>query len=158
MISTQTLQFYPLFSRLNAEMLTIVSKLCREVSINKDEWLFEEGGEATHIYLIKEGSLSLTLELPIKDGGEQNNQRSSPMKNRELLGWSAVVGTGLYKFGAIANEPSTLIQIDGDKLKEFMADHPEYGYHILYTIAEVIGERLEFKSIQLLSLAETLGL
>lgn len=158
MISPQTLQFYPLFSRLSGEMLTIVSKLCQEISIERDEWLFEEGSEATDIYLIKEGSLSLTLELPIKDGGEQNNQRSSPMKNGELLGWSAVVGSGLYKFGAIANESSKLIQMDGDKLKEFMTGHPEYGYHILYTIAEVIGERLEFKSIQLLSLAETLGL
>ena len=157
MISPQTLQFYPLFSRLNAEMLNIVTQFCNEISIDRDEWLFEEGSEAIQLDLIKAGSLALTLHLPQKEGGE-HIQRSSAMKRGELLGWSAVVGSGLYKFGAIANEPSTLIKIDGSKLKAFMADHPEYGYPMLKTIAEVIGERLEFKSIQLLSLAETLGL
>lgn len=157
MVSIETLKFFPLLNRLSEEHLIELAQMSKRISIDTDEWLLEEGDDADWLYLLMEGSISLTLGLPQSDGG-MHHQRGEPMNKGELVGWSSVVGAGSYKFGAMANEPSTLIRLDGEVLRQFIVDNPEAGVHILYKIAEVIGERLEFKCTQVLSLDEKMTL
>ena len=126
MISIQALQFFPLLNHLSTEHLNQISKICNKVSLDADDWLLEEGGDAANLYLLTEGSISLTLSLPLEEGGE-HLQRSSPLKPGDLIGWSAVIGHDTYKFGAIANEASTLIRIDDSQLRQFIVDYPESG-------------------------------
>ncbi|MFN2145103.1 MAG: Crp/Fnr family transcriptional regulator [Anaerolineales bacterium] len=153
MISVQTLQFYPLFSSLTPEVLEKVSRISRMVTLEPREYLFEEGQTARHLYLVDSGSISLNLKVPNRDGIEFV-QEMDPMKRGEMVGWSAIVGTGDYKFGVVANTNALLIEIDGAGLKQIMKDHPRQGYDMLYKIADVIRERLEMKCMQLLSMVE----
>lgn len=153
MISVQTLKFYPLFSTLSPEVLEKVSKISHMVYLEPGEYLFEEGQTAEHLYLVDSGSISLNLKVPNKEGVEFV-QEMDPMKKGELVGWSAIIGPGDYKFGVVANTIAMLIEVDGSSLKKIMKDHPEEGYDLLYKIADVIRERLEMKCMQLLSMVE----
>jgi CRP-like cAMP-binding protein len=153
MISVQTLQFYPLFASLTPEVLEKISKISRMVYLEPREYLFEEGQTAEHLYLVDSGSISLNLKVPNREGVEFV-QEMDPMKRGEMVGWSAVVGPGDYKFGVVANTAAILIEVDGAELKQIMKDHPRQGYKILYKIADVIRERLEMKCMQLLSMVE----
>lgn len=155
MISIQTLQFFPLLNHLDHQRLNIAARFCNEVHKLTNEWLFEEGEEAEYLYLLKEGSVSLTLSIPQREGGE-NVQRSSSLDKGAMLGWSAIIEPHIYKFGAVANKPTTLIQIDGYQMKQFIVDYPDSGIYILYKISQVIAERLEFSCIQLLSINESI--
>ena len=152
MISNQTLRFFPLFSTLPDEIIEKVSRISHLVQIEPGEYLFEEDDPAHYLYLVQKGSISLNLAVPNK-AGDTFVMEMDPMKKGELVGWSAIVGPGEYKFGVIANTPTNLIQIDGSELKQIMHDYPEIGYQILYKIADVIRERLEMKCMQLLSMA-----
>lgn len=153
MISVQTLQFYPLFSSLSPEVLEKISKISHIINLEQGDYLFEEGDTAEYLYLVDSGSISLNLKVPNRDGVEFV-QEMDPMKRGEMVGWSAIVGPGDYKFGVVANTASMLIEVDGAGLKQIMKDHPMQGYDILYRIADVIRERLEMKCMQLLSLVD----
>jgi CRP-like cAMP-binding protein len=152
MISTQTLQFFPLFVNLPTELLEKISHNSHEVKLQPAEYLFEEGEEAKYLYLVKTGSVSLTLKVPDVHGKEFIREMD-PMKKGELIGWSSIIGDGYYYFGVVANTPVSLVRVDAKTLKQMMQDHPKEGYQILYQIADVIRDRLEMKCMQLLSLA-----
>lgn len=151
MISIQSLQFFPLFAKLPTHLIEQISKHSHEVKLRTGEFLFEEGEEAKYLYVVKKGSVSLTLKLPDKTGIEFDREMD-PMNKGELLGWSSIIGPGYYYFGVVANTPVSLIRIDAKILKQLMHDHPKEGYMILYEIADVIRDRLEMKCIQLLSM------
>ncbi len=72
------------------------------VYLEPREYLFEEGQTAKNLYLVDSGSISLNLKVPNRDGIEFV-QEMDPMKRGEMVGWSAVVGPGDYKFGVVAN-------------------------------------------------------
>ena len=151
MISTQSLQFFPIFSKLPLNLIEQISKHSHEVKLQPGEYLFEEGQEAIYLYVIKTGSVSLTLKFPDTTGVEFDRELD-PINKGELLGWSSIIGPGYYYFGVVANTPVSLIQVDGKVLKQLIHDHPQEGCMILYEIADVIRDRLEMKSIQLLSI------
>jgi hypothetical protein len=48
---------------------------------------------------------------------------------------------------------TTLLEIDGKALRQLFDDNPEYGYPFMKNIAEEISDRLEYKIIQVLSMA-----
>ncbi len=151
MISAQSLQFFPLFAKLPPHLIEQISKHSHEVKLQAGEYLFEEGQKAKYFYVVKTGSVSLTLKFPDKTGIEFDRELD-PMNRGELLGWSSIIGPGYYYFGVVANTPVSLIRIDAKILKQLMHDHPKEGYMILYEIADVIRDRLEMKCIQLLSM------
>ncbi|MBN2045958.1 MAG: cyclic nucleotide-binding domain-containing protein [Anaerolineales bacterium] len=153
MISVQTLKFYPLFSSLSPEVLEKISKISHIVYLEPGDVLFEEGQTAEYLYVVDSGSISLNLKVPNREGVEFV-QEMDPMKKGEMVGWSAVVGPGDYKFGVVANTAAMLIRVNGAGLKKIMNEHIEDGYQLLYKIADVIRERLEMKCMQLLSMVE----
>jgi hypothetical protein len=58
----------------------------------------------------------------------------------------------IYTFGARAEENSRLIALTAEPLRELLDDNPGFGYYLLKNLAEVIGDRLTGKCVQLLSL------
>jgi CRP-like cAMP-binding protein len=57
-----------------------------------------------------------------------------------------------YKVGARAVKESRLLVIDAIPLRQLLDDNPEYGYHFLRQIAEVVSERFMLVNIQIMSL------
>lgn len=153
MISPQILQSYPLFSGQSEVMLKKIAMLGSEIIVDEDDWIFEQDQSADHFYIIREGGVSLTMNYPGSDGTEQSEGMSS-LGAGEIIGWSALQGPKTYVFGAQAVEETTLIRFQGGKLMQLFGVDPEYGYPFIKHISEVIGERLEFKCIQLLSLEQ----
>lgn len=156
MVTVELLRRYPLFARQSYYMLDEIAMISEEVEVKKGEWLFHEDEEATKFYLILEGKVALTMYLFIKGEGQQL-QTTSPLEKAEIVGWSALVKPYKYTMGAIAEENSRILAIDAKSLRELMDDNPEYGYHLIKNVAEVISERLTYKCIQLLSLVPDTG-
>lgn len=151
MIARERLKGFRLFAGQNMYMLGEIARLGTEVEFEEGDWLFHEQEEASHLYLILEGSISLCLTLYL-NGRTQHVEATSPFGMREVIGWSAMVKPHIYTFGARAERKSRLIAIEGKQLRELMDDNPASGYYFLKNLAEVIGDRLTSTYVQLLSL------
>jgi len=151
MVSTELLRRYPLFSGQNHYMLEEIARLSSEVTKAKDEWLFHENEEANKLYLILDGAVALTLFVYL-NGEQQHLASSHSLGKNEIVGWSSIVPPHIYKIGARAVKETQLLETDAVNLRQLLDDNPEYGYHFLRQIAEVISERFMLVNIQILSL------
>jgi len=151
MVSTELLRRYPLFAGQNHYMLEEIAMLSSEVTKAEGEWLFHENEEATKLYLILEGAVVLTLFVHL-DEELQHLSTSHSLGKNEIVGWSSVVTPHQYKLGALAVKDTQLLEIEAVPLRQLLDDNPEYGYHFLRQIAEVVSERFMQVNIQILSL------
>ena len=151
MVSTELLRRYPLFAGQNHYMLEEIAMLSRDVTKTEGEWLFHENEEATRLYLVLDGAVALTLFVHL--GGEaQHLATSHSLGKNEIVGWSSIVTPHQYKLGARAVKETHLLEINAVPLRQLLDDNPEYGYHFLRQIAEVVSERFMQVNIQILSL------
>ena len=151
MVSTELLRRYPLFAGQNHYMLEEIAMLSSEVLTEKDEWLFHENEDATRLFLVLEGAVALTLFVYL-NGEQQHLASSHSLGKNEIVGWSSIVPPHQYKIGARTVKESRLLEIDALPLRQLLDDNPEYGYHFLRQIAEVVSERFLLVNIQILSL------
>lgn len=151
MISPETLRFFPFFAGQNHYMLKEIALLSEEKTIEADEWLFRQGDPAFRLYVILEGGVSLALILNRNGNGEQI-EKLGTLGRGEILGWSSMVHPYIYSLGAQATSKTKLAEIDAGGLRELLEDNPKYGYYLMKNLTEIIGERLDYKCIQLLSM------
>ncbi len=151
MVSPELLRRYPLFAGQSPYMLEEIAMISNEVHKSKDEWLFHENEEANKLYLVLEGAISLTLQV-YTENQVQHLASTSSIGKGELVGWSSIIPPNQYKLGARAVKDCTLLEIEAAPLRQLLNDNPEYGYHFLQQIAEVVSERFTMVTIQLLSM------
>jgi len=151
MISPETLRFYPLFAHLDTNMLTQIAMLAEVKEVKPGYQLFFEGEVAKSLFLILEGSVVLTMNMGDKEN--QKVEELEPLAKKEVVGWSSIVKPHIYKMGAFTNKDTQLIVFDGEKLSTLFDANPASGYFFMQKIAEVIGERLISKCVQIMSMA-----
>ena len=151
MVSTELLRRYPLFAGQSHYMLEEIAMISSEIMKNKGDWLFHEDEEAAKLYLVLDGAVALTLYVYLKGSGQHLSSSHSIGKG-EIIGWSSIIPPHQYKVGAMAVKASRLLEIDALPLRQLLDDNPEYGYHFLRQIAEVVSERYMLINIQILSL------
>ena len=151
MVSTELLRRYPLFAGQNNYMLDEIAMLSSEIVKAEGEWLFHENEDATKLYLVLDGAVALTLFVYL-NGEQQHLATSHSLGRNEIVGWSSIVTPHQYKLGAKVIKESRLLEVDALPLRQLLDDNPEYGYHFLRQIAEVVSERFMLVNIQILSL------
>jgi CRP-like cAMP-binding protein len=150
MISPETLRRFHLFAGQDTEMLKQIAMLADEISAKPGHPLFFEGEVAKKLFLISEGAVTLTINMGEK--GEQNLKELEPLSVGEVVGWSSIIKPHIYKMGAKVDRDSRLITFDGEGLRKLFDENPVFGYYFMQKIAEVVGERLISKCVQLMSL------
>jgi CRP/FNR family transcriptional regulator, cyclic AMP receptor protein len=146
MISPDVLGFYPLFSGQSLEMLMKIATLAEERKVEAGYQLFFEGEAASTLFLVREGVVVLTMKMG------DNTEELEPLGKGEVVGWSSIVKPYLYKFGAYTSQKSDLFAFNGEKLRSLFDENPNFGYYFMQELAEVIGDRLISKCVQLTSL------
>jgi len=150
MISPDTLRFYPLFAHQDAEMLTKIAMLGDEKEVEAGYQLFFEGEVAKSFYMVIEGSVVLTMNMG--EQGDQKVEELEPIGKGEVAGWSSIVKPHIYKLGAYTGQKSRLLAFNGQKLRALFDENPSFGYYFMNGLAEVIGDRLISKCVQVMSL------
>jgi len=150
MISPELLRRFPLFAGQDAEMLKQIAMLAHKKEAEADNILFFEGEVAKTLYIVLDGGVTLTMN--IGEIGEQRVESLEPLRDGEVVGWSALVPPYVYNLGAQAAEKTDLIAIDGVALRQLLDDNPVYGYYFMKELGKVIGQRLISKCTQLMSL------
>lgn len=139
MITRETLSNFELFKGIPTDVLEDVAKLCEDIFVMKDGYVFREGEKADKLHLLVKGSIALRVNLTSRPDFATVSIVSRP---RQTLGWSGVVSPNHYTASAFCEEDSHLIAIPADKFMRVMEAHPEAGFKIMLRITEIISDRL----------------
>ncbi len=150
MISPELLRRYPLFAGQDYEMLKKMAMLAHKKEAEADTILFFEGEVAKTLYIVLDGGVTLTMN--IGEIGEQRVESLEPLRDGEVVGWSALVAPHVYHLGAQTAEKTHLIAFECVALRQLLDDNPVYGYYFMKELTKVIGQRLISKCTQLMSL------
>jgi CRP-like cAMP-binding protein len=133
------------FKEMDPRALDIVAGCAANVRFDADEWIFQEGQDATQFYLIRHGKVALKAFVPGR--GDVTIQT---IEAGDALGWSWLFPPYRWHFGARTLELTRAIAFDGACLRmKAEADH-DLGYELLKRFSRTIIERLQATRLQLL--------
>ena len=139
MNTRETLSDFDLFTGIPADVLDEIARLCQQVLVSKDEYVFREGERAEQLHLLVKGSIALRVNLTSRPDFVTVSIVNRPY---QTLGWSGVVAPNHYTASAFCEEDSRLIAIPSDKFLLVLEAHPEAGFKIMLRITEIIADRL----------------
>ncbi len=124
-----------LFRGMEQNVLKEIDKIMIKESCTEGTILFERGKTANDLYILKEGS----IELTIGDNGHVTYVVKSP---GEAFGWSSLVNHHVYTATAVCSSPTELIRIPSDKLNMIFESNPASGLMFFRSLAEIISKRV----------------
>jgi CRP-like cAMP-binding protein len=143
----QIIAQHPFCKDLEPYYVDLLTSCAANVRFEKDFRLFQEGGEANHFYLIREGKVALEVLAP-----QRARLVLETVAEGEVLGWSWLVPPYRWRFGARAVEPVSAIAVDGKCLRAKCEKNPHLGYELLKRTVEIMGQRLEATRFRMLDL------
>lgn len=162
MISPELIRRYSFFAGLGQENLVALAKVGNEVSVPAGEYLFHEGDNLDHFYLVLEGEIAITIEVP-DQAVEQavSGQLTGKIQTKDIVistvgpgqvfAWSALVPPYAATASGRAVHASDLVAFDCTKLREVFTSNPNFGFLMMQKAAQVTRERLRDMRIETLA-------
>ena len=130
-----------LFEGLEPGQARELMALAVPMSLSPGEVLFRLGEEATRLYLIQAGLITLTMPLQI--AGRHEEMRIDERLPGQTVGWSTLIPPHRFTLSATAPIATDLLAFSrGDVLRHFERE-PRVGYVVSRNIAALVGERFE---------------
>ncbi|MER5494439.1 cyclic nucleotide-binding domain-containing protein [Streptomyces sp. NPDC002454] len=126
-----------LLTTLPADHRQRLMDLAQEVSFPQDARIFEEGGTADRLWVIRSGTVALDLRVPDRRGVVVETLHPG-----DLLGWSWLFPPHEWDFGAEAFSPVRAYEFDAPKVRALCEEEPALGLVLLRAVAEVLAHRL----------------
>jgi CRP-like cAMP-binding protein len=134
---TGELRGFKIFDELNERELEQVAKIATTETLGTGARLTEIGAPASRTYLVKEGSVTIFVigesdkEVPVDNVGPG-----------DVIGWSALTGPYIYTAACECAERSTLIVLNGARIRELFEANNHIGYRVLKGMGSIIARRM----------------
>lgn len=138
---------HPFFAELRAQAMPLISACASSLHVGAGTYIFHEGEEALHFYILSEGKVLLEAfdarlgAVPIET-----------IAAGEVLGWSWLFPPYHWHFSARAIEPVQAVTLDAHCLREACERDHDFGYLLVKQVAQVMMQRLQATRLQLLDL------
>lgn len=129
------------------EWRTELATAARLVDVAADAVVFRQGDPGNAVYLVAAGTIALEICAPAV-----GCRRLLTVGPGELLGWSAVLGSGPMTATARALGSATLVEIDPRQLAALCDRSPRFGQEFLRRTAQALAKRLTATRLQLLDI------
>lgn len=145
----EILRRIPLFSELSDSDINALEKVVVSKEFRKNEYIFQEGDKASHLYLAVSGRVKV-FKLSL-EGKEQILQVVSPY---QVFAEAAMFSGEDYPAFAQALEDSVIFLLERKKLLELLAHNPSLGLQMLSTLSLLLRrlnrlvEDLSLKDVQ----------
>jgi CRP-like cAMP-binding protein len=116
---------YPLFSELSAEQMQSVRELCREECFYPGYTLFEDGEQATKIYVLVDGEIEVFFAI-----GEAGMVQVDQVEPGNTFGCAALVPPHIHSSTARAKTRIEVLEIDATGLRELFEEDPRLGVSV----------------------------
>jgi CRP-like cAMP-binding protein len=122
---------------LNDRELEQIAKIAKTETLGPGARLTEIGSPASRTYLIKEGSVTIFVH-----GAEGKELPVDAVGPGDVIGWSALTGPYIYTAACACAEKSTLIVLNGSRMRELFEANNHIGYRVLKSMGTIIAKRM----------------
>ena len=137
----------PLFDGMKPDHLELIAGCASNVRFAPGEFAARQGEAADRFFIVRKGRLALQVHGPGR--GELT---LLTVGDNEVLGWSWLVPPYKWHFDARALTDTRVLALDGRCLRgKFESDY-QLGYEMMTRFAQLMTQRLEAASLQLLDL------
>ncbi len=137
----EALQDCELFGSLKQNDIEQITTLGEIYTYEAGETVFTQGEYKTELYLIVEGQIALLRRVSL--GSRDASVTIALLGRGRGLGLSALVGElGNTTASALCQKPTSLISLDGPRLREMLEARPEMGFRVMERMALALYDRL----------------
>jgi len=134
---TALLNKVAIFKDLDADELNQVADVCKQEKFVSGEYIFREGENGNRLYLIVEGEVRISRDVP--GTGEE---ALAVLKSGALFGEMAVFDRTERSTHAISNGGTTLLTISRPDFEMMLDFNRELAYKVLWACVRLLSSRL----------------
>ncbi len=142
----EVLHSYPELAELAPPQLEKLGEMARDVRFQAGDVIFREGDGRNDFYLIVSGAVALEIRAA------SHTIRIETLMNGEELGWSAALPDSKKHFQARALKNVRALAFEGERLREYCDEDPEFGFKFTRWMLNVVAQRLQATQLQLLDM------
>jgi len=128
---------HPVLMGLDPQHIAQISSYARLVQYAAGQRVFQHDTEAQEFYIVQKGKV--TVEIPALQGDPLVIQTLS---DDSMLGWSWMIPPYTWSFDARAAVSSSVVAVDGKRLRDACDADPKLGYELMKRFAILMAERL----------------
>jgi CRP-like cAMP-binding protein len=128
---------HPVFQGLDPQHIALISGYARLVQFAPGQRVFQHDTDAEEFYIVQKGKV--TVEIPALQGEPLVIQT---LGDDSMLGWSWMIPPYMWSFDARAAISTSVVAVDGKRLREACDQDPVLGYALMKRFAILMAERL----------------
>ncbi|MET0342316.1 MAG: cyclic nucleotide-binding domain-containing protein [Polyangiales bacterium] len=128
---------HPSFDGLEPAQVSLIASHAQLTQFAPGQALFSRDGEAREFFIVREGTV--TVGVPSIEGESLEIQTVGP---GSMLGWSWLIPPYRWSFDARAVTPTSVIAVNGEKLREVCEVDLKLGYELMKRFAFLMAKRL----------------
>jgi CRP-like cAMP-binding protein len=137
MVEASELAYLRVFDLLSDEQLEKIAKVTEKKFVKMHDHIYERGNAAKHLFVVKNGLVSLRRIDP----GDEIGIGFETREPGELFGAASFMKPQEYTLTAVCLEDTEVMAIDADGLFELCEKDPAVGYQLMLKIAQIYFER-----------------
>lgn len=140
-ITTERLKRSEIMGDLSEKHLAAIAQFCEEETYQEGETVLVEGKSADKLCLVERGKLALEKKIELGRHSTARTATVGYVEPGKMAGFSTLTYPHEYSTSVICIEPTRLICIDGDKLRQYLQDNPDAGFKVMQKTANLVGGR-----------------
>lgn len=140
-ITAERLARAEVFEGLSEDILLEIAEFCREEFCLENHAVLEEDHAADTLFVVERGKLALEKKIQIGRHTTPRNATIGYVGPGEIAGFSTLTEPYFFSTSAVCVEPTRLIAIDGQKMRDYLSTHPEVGFIIMKRVSALVGGR-----------------
>jgi CRP/FNR family cyclic AMP-dependent transcriptional regulator len=137
-VTAAALSAHPFLHGISRDHLAVLAQAASDVTFPAGHRFFEDGGHATHFWLVQSGHVTVDVHIP-----GQGRVPIDTIGMGDLIGWSWLFSPFMWAFGAVAAGPVEAFEFDARTVRAWCASEPALGYEVTRRVAEVLTKRLK---------------
>ena len=130
-----------IFGDLCEADLLAIAEFCREETYDEGNPVLVESEPADKLYIIERGKLALEKKIQIGRHSTRRNAIIGYVGPGEMAGISTLASPHIYTTSAVCIEPTRIIMVDGEILRDYLETHPAAGLKVMNTLAVLVSSR-----------------
>ena len=141
LLTAERLSRAEIFRGLSDKDLIAMAEYCQEEKHLENHTLLLEGEPAETLYVIERGKVALEKKIQIGRHSTSRNATIGYVVPGKIAGFSTLTLPYVYATSAMCVEPTRVIAIDGDPLRDYLQSHPQAGFIVMSNLTTLIASR-----------------
>lgn len=135
-----------IFYQLSQTQLQMVAHLCKEVTFQTGDVIFQENSDSKELYIIVQGEVDIIIrpsKVSLLGLLEEEEAPIATLRRGQNFGEVALVDGGLRSATARATQDDTrLLVIERDRLINLCETYPQLGYRLMYNLSADLAMKI----------------